>query len=104
MPRQHLTSGKDPVPILQEAGWASGPIWTGAENLAPPEFDPRTVQPVGSRYPAHHPTHKEALIHSIRSMPYDKSITYSKASSPQRAVQCFLCEFKISYHVLNVIH
>jgi len=35
MPRQHLTPGKDPVPILQEAGWASGPVWTGAENLAP---------------------------------------------------------------------
>ena len=50
MPRQHLTPGKDPVPIVQEAGWASGPVWTGAENLAVPVFDPRTVQPVGSRY------------------------------------------------------
>ena len=29
------TPGKDPVPIVQEAGWASGPVWTGAENLAP---------------------------------------------------------------------
>jgi hypothetical protein len=48
--RQHLTPGKDPVPIVQEAGWAPGPVWTGAENLAPPGFDPRTVQPVGSRY------------------------------------------------------
>ena len=26
--------GKDLVPIVQEAGWASGPVWTGAENLA----------------------------------------------------------------------
>ena len=26
--------GKDPVPILQEAGWAPGPVWTAAENLA----------------------------------------------------------------------
>ena len=25
----------DPVPIVQEAEWASGPFWTGAENLAP---------------------------------------------------------------------
>ena len=49
-PRQHLAPGKDQVPIVQEAGWASGPVWTGAENLAPPGFDPRTVQPVGSRY------------------------------------------------------
>jgi len=32
----------------KEAGWASGPVWTGAENLAPPGFNPRTVQPIGS--------------------------------------------------------
>ena len=30
-----FTSGKDPVPIVQKAGWAPGPVWTGAENLAP---------------------------------------------------------------------
>jgi hypothetical protein len=24
-----------PVPIVQEAGWAPGPVWTGAENLPP---------------------------------------------------------------------
>ena len=42
--------GKDPVPIVQEAGWAPGPVRTGAENPPPPGFDPRTVQPVASRY------------------------------------------------------
>ena len=41
---------ENPVPIVQEAGWASGAVWTGEENLAPPGFDPRAVQPVGSRY------------------------------------------------------
>jgi hypothetical protein len=30
-----LYPGKDPVPIVQEAGWAPGPVWTGAENLVP---------------------------------------------------------------------
>jgi len=30
-----FTPRKDPVPILQEAGWAPGPVWTGAENLIP---------------------------------------------------------------------
>ena len=42
---------KDPVPIVQEAGWAPGPVRTGAENLAlTAGIDPRTVQPVASRY------------------------------------------------------
>jgi hypothetical protein len=45
-----FTFGKDPVLILQVGGWAPGPVWRGAENFAPPGFDPRTVQPVGSRY------------------------------------------------------
>jgi hypothetical protein len=36
-----FTPGKDPVPIVKEAGWAPGPVWTGAENLAPLGFDPR---------------------------------------------------------------
>ena len=30
-----FTPGKDPVPKVQEAGWAPGPVWTGAENLVP---------------------------------------------------------------------
>ena len=48
-----FTPGKDPVPIVQEAGWAPGPVWTCAENLAPPGFDPRTVQAVANRCTDH---------------------------------------------------
>jgi hypothetical protein len=29
-----FTPEKDPVPIVYEGGWAPGPVWTGAENLA----------------------------------------------------------------------
>jgi hypothetical protein len=45
--------GNDSIPIVQESWWAPGPVWTGAENLPPPHppgFDPRTSQPVASRY------------------------------------------------------
>jgi hypothetical protein len=34
MPRPLSTPGTDPVPIVQEAGWSPGPVWTGAENIA----------------------------------------------------------------------
>ena len=62
-PCRSLPPGKDPVPIVQEAGWAPGPVWTGAENLAPPAFDSRTVQPAAIRYTdyATRPTIKAVL-------------------------------------------
>lgn len=29
----HFAPGKDPIPIVQEVGWASVPVWTGMENF-----------------------------------------------------------------------
>ena len=31
-PRPHFTPGKDPVPILQESGWGTRPVWTGGKS------------------------------------------------------------------------
>jgi hypothetical protein len=50
MPRLFFTPGKGPVPIVLEAGWASGPVWTGAESLASTGIPSPTVQPVASHY------------------------------------------------------
>jgi hypothetical protein len=52
-----FTPGKDPVPIVQEAGWAQGPVWTGAENFAPtgirsPDHPARSQSLYRLRYPA----------------------------------------------------
>ena len=30
--RSHFTPGKDPVPVVKEAGWAPGPVWTGGKS------------------------------------------------------------------------
>ena len=49
-PRPLYTPGKDPVPIVREAGWDPGPVWANAEKLAPPAFDPRNVKSVVSHY------------------------------------------------------
>jgi hypothetical protein len=51
-----FTPGKDPVPIAQEAGWTPGPVWTGAENLAPtgirsPDRPALSESPYRLRYP-----------------------------------------------------
>ena len=56
-PRPLFTPGKDPVPIVQEAGWAPRPVWTGAENLVPtgirsPDRPARSQSLYRLRYPA----------------------------------------------------
>ena len=53
-----LNPGKDPVYIVQDAGWAPGPVWTGAENLVPtgirtPNRPARNQSLYRLRYPAH---------------------------------------------------
>jgi len=58
MPRPLFTPGKDPVPIVQEALWVPGPVWTGAENLAPngirsPDRPARSQSLYRLNYPAH---------------------------------------------------
>jgi len=54
-----FTPGKDPVPIVQEAGWAPVPVCTGAENLAPigirsPDRSARSKSPYRLHYPGPH--------------------------------------------------
>ena len=45
-----FTPGKEPVPIVQEAGWAQGRSGQVRKNSPPLGFHPRTVQLVASRY------------------------------------------------------
>jgi hypothetical protein len=51
MPRSgRFNPGKDPVPTVQEAGWASAPVWMGEKNLVLTGIRSWTVQHVASRY------------------------------------------------------
>jgi len=46
-----FTPRKDPVPIVQESGWAPGPAWIGAENLTPPDLPARSETLYRLRHP-----------------------------------------------------
>ena len=49
-PRSLYPLERDAVPIVQEDGWAPGPVWTVAENLAPTEIRSSDHTAVASRY------------------------------------------------------
>ena len=58
-PRPFFTPGKNPVPIVQEVGWAQWPVWTGAENLAatgirPPDRPARSAVAITTVLPGPH--------------------------------------------------
>ena len=63
-PRLHFTPERDPVPIVQEAGWAPGLVWT-AENLAPRWFHPRPSSPSQSLYQLSYLAHMWCYCHKI---------------------------------------
>jgi hypothetical protein len=49
-PRPLYTRERDPVPTVQEGGWAPGPVWTGAEKLTPTGIRSTERPGVASRY------------------------------------------------------
>ena len=69
MPWPLFTPGKDPIPVVQEAEWAPGPV---GKSRLPPEFDPRTVQPLARRYADYAARPTEDLV--IQSLPINLSI------------------------------
>jgi hypothetical protein len=57
-PQPLFNPGKDTFPIVQEAGWAPGPVWTGVKNLVhtrirSPDRPARSQSLYRLSYPAH---------------------------------------------------
>jgi hypothetical protein len=60
-PRPHFTTGKYPVPILQEAGWVLGPVWTGGKSRPHRDSVPGRPARSQSLYRLSYPAHKPVL-------------------------------------------
>ena len=86
-PRPHFTPGKDPVPILQEAGWAPG-----RKNSLPPGFDSGPSSPKSVAIPTEIPgplvrtrnggevlSYKITVIFLSLSVPLSTSVSYSRS-------------------------
>ena len=68
-PRPHFTPGKDPVPILQEAGWAPGPVWTGGKSRPHRDSIPDSPARSQSLYRLSYPAYI-LVIYSIHNNMY----------------------------------
>ena len=94
-PRPHFTPGKEPVPILQEAGWAPGPVWTGGKSRphrdSIPDLSARSRSLYWLSYRAHvgstYTTKKNGLL---RRSEVEQSKLYQKVKQLE-------CSFLISW-------
>jgi len=60
-----LTPGKDTVPILQEAGWAPGPVWTGGKSRPHRDSIPDRPARSHSLYRLSYPAHNHQDVYCI---------------------------------------
>ena len=86
-PRPHFTPREDPVHILQEAGWAPGPVWTGGKSR--PHQDSNPDRPAGSQslyrlsYVAHNFIY--VYIHTY-TLYYNLAVDKQCPNSPQHKI------------------
>jgi hypothetical protein len=79
----HFTARKEPpVPIGQEVGWTSDPVWTAwrrynSWSYQDSNFNPLVVQPVASRYTDYAIQAPYNAVYSVESLP-----TFRKNTSP----------------------
>ena len=93
-PRPLFTPGKDPVPIVQKAGWVPRPVWTIAEDLAFTEIPSRTVQPVASLY-TDYATRPASLL--SKTLKIQETFYSMWDTRSVRHMGCHLCLIHYSY-------
>jgi len=77
MPQPYFNPWKDSVLILQEAGWAPGPVWTGEKSRPHQDSNP------------HHPAHSQSLYRLSYPAHFDSELVQDKT---------FLCDIKYTMH------
>jgi len=65
-PRPHFTYGKNSAPILQEAGWAPGPVWTGGKSRPHRDSIPDRPARSQSLYRLSYSVHKKRVRERVQ--------------------------------------
>ena len=100
-PRPHFTPGKEPVSILQETGWAPGPVWTGGKSHPHRDSIPDRPARSQSLYRLSYPAHKYKMLSSLnidKSMKNFDLINFLNMKK-YRILKCYV----ISFFFLNAI-
>jgi len=90
-PRPHFTPGKDPVPILEEAGWAPGSVWTGGKSRPHQVSIPDRPARSQSLYRLSYRAHTQHMIKSKRRKLHLKT----RFNHPEQETYVMTCERQV---------
>jgi len=65
-PQPYFTPGKDQVPILQEAEWAPGPVWTGGKSRPHRDSIPDREARSSVAIPTELPYPQRNILHTVK--------------------------------------
>jgi len=100
-PRPHFTHGKDPVPILQEAGWAPGPVWTGGKTHPHRDSIPDRLARSSVAIPTELPGPPLKCVRAIFKEQYNKWCTVQSSIQKQNASLFQVCFPVFPFSVYN---
>ena len=103
-PRPLFTPGKDPVPILQEPGWAPGPVWTGGKSRPHQDAIPDSPARSQSLYRLSYRAHIKVILLFI-IIQYIRSPDLSQNSTARLSVlhSTHICIVSNNYSKCNTV-
>ena len=81
-PRPHFTPGKVPIPIVQEAGWAPGPVLTGGKYRLHRDSIPDRPARSQSLYRLSYPAHNCCYMNNVN--PFMRQVRKAEKISVSR--------------------
>ena len=79
-PWPHFTPGKDPVPIVQEAGWAPGLVWTGGKSRPHRDLIPDHPACSQSLYQLSYPAHFGFIVVQSKPVAWSRLMIFHTVS------------------------
>jgi len=97
-----LTPGKDPVPILQEAGWTPGSVWTGGKSRPHRDSIPDRPTCSQSLYRLSYPAHAYIMLNTYSIFITDYFLHVSVFVTPSSGDHCDTCSKLYTFCIVSV--
>jgi len=104
-PRPHFNPGKDTVPIVQEAGWAPGPVRMGGKSRphrdSIPDRSARSQSLYRLSYPVHSWESSNKINHTEIKLEVVKQLKKNRNKDDRQPVENSVMNIRVKHNLQN---